>query len=214
MTINPWNVPPPPDKGDLAEDTLFASVGRALSAWEKFEINLARLFAAVLGPTESIHPAMRAYGAVITFRGRIQMLSMAAETRFIEAPSEVVQPDFKQVISRAQDYGARRNEIAHGVVLPYQDIADENTREGYVLAPAVYLSTKRKFLPSPSLLSHYKSSPSYVYSSKEVLAFARQFYRLATSLNPLWYYFTQLHIIGHLSKREPQEEPDEQPDEL
>jgi len=41
----PWDPPPHPKAGDATDETTFAAIGRALSAWENFEISMATLFA-------------------------------------------------------------------------------------------------------------------------------------------------------------------------
>jgi hypothetical protein len=46
---NPWDIPPPPQVGDASEDITFASVGRALTRWEEFELMLASLFSTLVG---------------------------------------------------------------------------------------------------------------------------------------------------------------------
>jgi hypothetical protein len=68
---NPWDIPPFPTIGDMEEDTVYASVGRALSSWELFECRLSRIFSGLTGRINGTSPAMRAYGAVLTFRAAI-----------------------------------------------------------------------------------------------------------------------------------------------
>jgi len=47
--MNPWDIPPFPTSGDMKEDTVYASVGRALSSWELFECRLSRIFSGLTG---------------------------------------------------------------------------------------------------------------------------------------------------------------------
>jgi hypothetical protein len=61
----PWDVPPSPATGDPHEDAISLAVGRALTAWEFVEEQLAELFAifvnADMADLEKA-PAVRAYG--------------------------------------------------------------------------------------------------------------------------------------------------------
>jgi hypothetical protein len=88
---NPWDIPPFPTIGDMEEDT--ASVGRALSSWELFECRLSRIFSGLTGRINGTSPAMRAYGAVLTFRGRADMIEAASEVYFLENPHQALPRD-------------------------------------------------------------------------------------------------------------------------
>jgi len=115
-TKKAWDQPSPPTKGDEKQETTFVAVGRALTAWEEFESAFAHLFSEVIGVSGDNLPAIRAYGAVLTFRGRAEMMEAAAEAYFFEHPQEKLQRDMKNLLTAAKGFAARRNEIAHGIV--------------------------------------------------------------------------------------------------
>lgn len=161
---NPWTTPDPPDKGDDDINVTYASVGRALSAWEAFESQLARVFASLVGGPGMNRVAERAYGAVRTFEGRADMLAEAAETNFdwyqggphAEAARRF-NSDIRSLINEARNNASpKRNEIAHGIVEPYWSFFPPSgprrplrRLEGYVLGPPVYWTKKRELQTIP-----------------------------------------------------------------
>jgi hypothetical protein len=78
-TSNPWEVAPIPAGGDEHEDITFVSVGRALTRWELFESNFSFVFQICVTDNAGLDlvPARRAYGSILTFRGRAEMTKAA-----------------------------------------------------------------------------------------------------------------------------------------
>jgi hypothetical protein len=74
--LKPADRRPWPEVGDKSIEETYAAVGRALSNWERYEWVLSHLFSVIVSDTES-EAARRAYGAVRTFEGRIDMLEAA-----------------------------------------------------------------------------------------------------------------------------------------
>jgi hypothetical protein len=136
----PWDIPPHPEKCDTAADTVFNAVGRALTKWETAEGACARLFAIFVGAPHDaaeMTPAVRAYGSVVSFNGRCEMLRSAAEAYFAEHPHKDLETDFKLLMVECQRYSARRNEIAHGTVVALMN-GETDQRLGFVLVPSFY----------------------------------------------------------------------------
>ncbi len=106
----PWDVPPTPAYGDSHEDAISIAVGRALTAWEFLEEELAEIFAimvnAEMADLERV-PAIRAYGSVITARGRADMLEAAAEAYFVNKPDEQLKSEFDSVLAHYRGYSGR-----------------------------------------------------------------------------------------------------------
>ena len=69
--LKAWDRRPWPTSGDSDEEKLYAAVGRALSAWERCEAQLAFLFAQFLS-TPLLHAPIRAYCAVRTLSSAIE----------------------------------------------------------------------------------------------------------------------------------------------
>jgi hypothetical protein len=112
-------------------------MSQTLTAWEEFEHNFAYLFSAFVGTDTDELPASRAYGAVLTFKGRAEMVGAAAEAFFFLVPVDPVAAQTQQtlrndilgapgsakgirkttgLIDEATQLAGRRNEIAHGIV--------------------------------------------------------------------------------------------------
>lgn len=159
MTTNPYDVLPPPEIGGGATsaEAIYIEIGRALTTWEELEEHLAEAFALMAGrpsheATTNTSPAMRAYGTVVTFRGRKDMILAASEAYFMQRKSGL-QAELKSFVNRCANFASRRNDIAHGVIKNIELIADipglpggipDNT---WYLVPPNYNSNKIRLLP-------------------------------------------------------------------
>lgn len=175
-----WDPPPWPTVCDKSADITYTAVGRALSNWEGVEIALAGLFSALLGirGDEGLI-ATRAYGAVITAKGRIDMLQAAADAFFFRWSNDELKKKVHTILEAAVQFSARRNEIAHGQVHEIEVNGDVisngrggffQTRKklGFALGPSYY-ATKKTALSAPeTLLSPIGRAAKYCYSSAEI----------------------------------------------
>jgi hypothetical protein len=186
---SPWARPAPPSIGDPLADITYRSVGEALTCWEFFEICLGRMFSAFVGRRSQPMVAVRAYGAVMSFEGRMAMVTEAARAHFHISqnrarPEDQLQADIEQLIKEAREYGARRNEIAHGIVMQYGLVSSSSWKDpamfrSFIIGPPEYMSSRRTIPrrippmgePPPELMF----GVSYVYSSKEIDSLSRQF---------------------------------------
>ena len=163
---NAWDSRPPPGVGDASEDDTFRAVGQALSRWEKLENQLATIFAATIRGQPGA-AARRAYGIVQASKTRTDMIRAAATTRFEGRRTHaLVMPDLKALLDLVEKYAARRNEIAHGVVYPYN--VYRRDAFGFCLFPSYYATRKRGL----------DNEPSYIYSSIEINYFSERFLEL------------------------------------
>jgi hypothetical protein len=168
-----WARPPFPDKGDLNEDVLFASVGRALTAWELFEADLAFLFAAFIVPQRDSEAARRAYGCVANPRGRAELIRGAASVYFRNFPNQDSEEALDTLLATAQRGAERRNDIAHGYVRPYLIKEPHPDPISWVLFPPYY-NTKRQ---------DSWGFPDYAYTSAHIDHFRSQFEGLKSTLS-------------------------------
>jgi hypothetical protein len=184
----PWDAPPPPQSGDAAEEITFTAVGRAISAWEGLEAALALVFAGFMASGNSF-PAERAYGAVLTFRGRAEMIEAAAQAYFFERPDADLEKELNGCLEAAKGFSPRRNEIAHGVVrelsilgtpivIPGQIFFRPSISNGFAVLPSQYATNKTKLAPPSGLLFPVNREPKYIYSSAEINAFSILFRQL------------------------------------
>jgi hypothetical protein len=169
-----------PRLGDLSIDMTYRAVGHALTAWEKFERELAEIFSFLAAKRFRYLPAMRAYGSILTLRGRIDLLKTASEAVLAEKPNKVFRLRLASLLDGATNFGSRRNEIAHGVVMRYRNLRTDP--RSYVLAPNFLSTNKFKFPKAEQSESGEIATlrAAYIYSSVELDAFAEQFDRLRT----------------------------------
>jgi hypothetical protein len=202
MTINPWDQASTPDEGDASEEITFLSVGRALTQWEKFEQNFAHIFQVCVTGATGLYalPATRAYGATISFQGRLAVLDAAVDA-FVTIASyhdeldqtrvQAITRDFRALKNLASKYSPRRNEIAHGYVRKWWSLPP-GEHNGYALFPTSYSTNKHAIVKpdEPPYLRTEFEWPGYVYTSKEIDAYGVQFSELATQA---W------SVFGHFS---------------
>jgi hypothetical protein len=180
---NPWDVPPKPTSSTDSSETLYASVGQALSNWELVEQELGQIFAIFVGwpvfgnPLEE--PALRAYGSVVSFNGRADMLEAASKAFFSQKPNPHIELKFRGLMAQTKGFSGRRNDIAHGrveCILKNEHpwwTSDETFSN--LLLPGLYASKKYT----------RDCEPMYVYTSKEILYFAYSFKFLSEKLHEL-----------------------------
>lgn len=161
--------------GDADATTIYASVGHALSMWEWMESTLAHIFGALCQAQSD--SAVRAYGSLMAFSGRRDML--AAAYRVFPWREEAGGDKFEKFLEEVSRFAARRNEIAHGVVVLSGTVSKSS---GYYLFPAFYNSVKRKPWKEASKLRPHDrmldALDGYSYNSKQVDYYANQFARL------------------------------------
>jgi hypothetical protein len=169
----PWMVSSVPKKGAATREELYLAVGAALSAWELVEEGLAEIFALFVGASVSGHdPAIRAFGSVLTFKGRQEMVCAAKESFFLKAAvHEPLVKQFGELNEEAGGFAGRRNEIAHGRV---QSLSGK----GFYLLPGLYNTSKNPINPqtkNPLL--------AYAYGPKEIESYREGFELLASKLS-------------------------------
>jgi hypothetical protein len=179
-TLKPWDQRPLPKRGDGSKSTTYAAVGRALSIWTEYEINLAKLFATFITAEDhtTISPMM-VFGSIRTFEGRSEMLQTAAigffaiynnqlSTLYGDRWLAAQEGEFSELARDGDRFVARRNEIAHGVV---RKIPISRSRSE-VYAPQPAPIERKKNL--------YFMMPKFAYTSKELNYYTDQFDTLGT----------------------------------
>ena len=166
--LQPWDRRPWPKAGDADKDSLYRSVGKALSAWEAIEAQLSYLFTQFIYPGRDSLASRRAYGAVRTFEGRLDMLRAAADVYFAYFPDKSLRTSFKSLAGRAKNYAGRRNDIAHGIVArwhPNPMTSFMVEQETWCLLPS-YIMTKHRDI---------SETPEYAMASDDMDYFTSQF---------------------------------------
>jgi len=173
---------------------------------------MADIFACLLTAEEPV-PVDRAYGAVLTTRGRMEMTKAAAEGFFFLYPmqdDEQLQKQLGLLIEQVIGFSGRRNEIAHGVVTHNRPLSkaegtflrkyrqykgDPKRPPGYVLQAPDHMSSKTGIEKGETILNPVNYIPDFVYNSAQVNVFAKQFEELREWANPF-----PLVILGHRNR--------------
>jgi hypothetical protein len=191
-TLQPWDRRPWPLKGDPDMDVLYASVGRTLSQWERYEGVLSLLFSAFVSGSES-QAAKRAYVSVRTSEGRAEMLRAASEAYFSDHPDSGQLDPFKSVLRHITCFSQRRNDIAHGVLEYYL----RQGPEGGAIIP-----DERSYAIYPSYASfrerNLSNFPTYCMTSVELNYFHGHFSVIADEA---------AGVAGHILRAQRQSSP-------
>lgn len=193
----PWDVPKLPQKGDWNAERLYASIGRALSEWEELERGIASLFQSLLSPTLYALPAQRAYGSIVTFRSRAEMVRAAGEAYFAGHPvavsadstdsrfdSAAAKREFERIMKVALSLSNRRNEITHGIVGEYS--TPNGPTKGVALHPPDFTNKGRPLAIDDLRAGRLRTPrPAYAYTSKEIEYYTLQFQTLRREVHRL-----------------------------
>jgi hypothetical protein len=166
---NPWDRPPIPLRGDSDEDTTYGGIGRVVTHWEQVEIALSHLyslFVGRLGHREAIYE----YGAGAVLKGRLERLALAHEKLCKLVPDQALESEFGALIEQIRLFSERRNDVAHGMVVPMQWKANEPFQ--FCLVPPDYKQTH--FDP--------QNAPLYVYTRRELDSLTATFFSFADVL--------------------------------
>jgi hypothetical protein len=183
---NAYDKPPLPDAGEDDEAPLFEAIGRATTAWENFERSLMLVYTALLSPALYYLPIERAYGSVMSFSGRKEMVQAAAEALFYKFPDPVAEKDLAKLIDLAGKFSGRRNEIAHGIVKPYN--SPSGPQLGVLLLPSDYAKNKHGLRDDVDPQIQYGArfiKPTYAYGCPEIMHFEECFRGLAKEADRL-----------------------------
>jgi hypothetical protein len=117
---------------------------------------------------------MRAYSAVRTFEGRLDMLRAASQAYFDEQPDDELLTKFKEILRNAASFAPRRNELTHAAASSFV-AEDGSTTETFALYLA-YASFKERDL---------KNKPTYCMTSAEIDYFGDLFLQLQKPVRDL-----------------------------
>jgi hypothetical protein len=154
-------------------DALYVAVGHVLSAWELLETLLAGEFQRLIG-TDRIS-AMRAWGAVASSKGRVDLLIAAANIEL--SGHELAR--FKCCMDDINRLGNCRNLVAHGMVYYRNNekwVSDDvrlPTAGPFVLAPAFY-NTNR-----------FRDGSFYLFSTPQIEAILVEIHKMEARVGAL-----------------------------
>lgn len=154
-------------KADQNIDTLYAAVGRAMSAWETLEAHFSHLYSIFVGSPMEV-AALEAYGRdARIFRERMTVLKKEAEVYFITSLSQTREGMFDALIDEAGRLSTARHQIAHGIVCSIPIVVGDLIQPGYAMVP-----------PWHAAFHLTKATGQYRYSSREINSYTQQFLAL------------------------------------
>jgi hypothetical protein len=171
MTMhNPWDIPPFPIRGDDVQDTTFAGVGRVLTQWEMIEVELAQVYGWLVKRPDDIE-ALHQYGMPQIFEKRIKGLSDVADVYFRWNAHQDAEGEFRSLSTKVRNFSARRNDVAHSIVQPFQWIVSPelNGPLQFCAVPPHYAG--KKFDP--------QNMPRFIYTSVELTALSNALFYVA-----------------------------------
>jgi len=187
---NPWDRPPLARQGNRSNRALFESIGRTLNAWEQIEVELAHLYSALITGDEFDMPSNLAYGMPHTIQQRFAALQRAAKSHWARHPSQEIEGEFERLSDMVNRYSQRRNDIAHGIVRPFQWIITPDL-EGLVMIPgpdSTWCIIPPHYRPKKTREDDY---PAYLLTSREINAFGAVFMEITHALANLSLWVTE-----------------------
>jgi hypothetical protein len=191
----PWDMPPRASIGDPTDDALYQWLGRALCAWEEYEVHLTRLFAVFSDLPIDAEDTYRLYiEGNLNFSGRLQKIEKTGEKFFKRFPDQTDEGNFTSILARSKGFADRRNDIAHSVVVPgltewdaskgaFDEWIRDKQLEEWWLLPPEYMAKK------------YTSGmrPAYAYVSANLSDFWQAFRSLIPPVQGLAFRLYQRH---------------------
>ena len=172
-TSQPWDAPPFPQHGDDDHDTLFASIGRALTAWEDLKSFLAHLYSGISEKSLYDQKSIYVYGTFPNVRVKVSEFRSSATRYFIKYPNQEIEATLCWILQNFEGWSQRRNDVAHGVVRSI-DIAKDpqvsilGASVSWCLVPP-HFKEEKHFFPN---------SPARILTSIEINQFADAFWSI------------------------------------
>jgi hypothetical protein len=123
---NPWDPFPFPTIGDFDNTKTYEGIGRVMDQWEALEFSLARIYSIFVGDEDG--EALSTYGKGRIFRDRLTELRRAGDVYFKSGPDQALEGSFDAICTASEGFAGRRNEVAHGVVMPVNSLPGLNSR--------------------------------------------------------------------------------------
>jgi hypothetical protein len=178
---DPWDIPPFRGNGNRSPTEVYEAVGRALSAWEEFEVSLSQLFGLFSERDPEALETYTDYGKPKIFAERAEKLAQISCTYFIRRPCQKMEGVFEKLLCDGRNFSARRNDIAHGVVrgmpgspdvmIKVDDPADQ---------PILQIGFQWILVPPPYSVKRLSAGgvPAYTFTAADILYFQGEFIRL------------------------------------
>lgn len=163
---NPWDVAPVLKRGDSTATEIYTAVGYALTVWANLEFELFCMYG-VLAHSKNF-ASQAAYGAVLSFETRIEMILAAAKARYRYLSEPNSHSALEKLLRSIGRLSSRRNDIAHGQVMCFAS-------DGYYLVHAIYDTRKRSKLTRKQSITSAADVWSYAYTAAQINSYTTVF---------------------------------------
>lgn len=170
---NPFANPSFAEKGNKAAREIYTAMGFALDRWEHCDMSFATVYAALVCPERSNHMLMRAFGTITAPTTKQAMTWEACDAFFGSHENQDLHKQCRHLLNLYQTAAARRNEIAHAVVM--RDMIPDVVTDWF-LFPPIFATRKNKI---------FHDGPKYRYSTNEINHFAKCFAEMAARARSL-----------------------------
>jgi hypothetical protein len=178
-----WKRPDSRDQGDENPDATYRAVGYALTQWEHADQELSHLFMCFTQAGWGFLSIHRVYGSIMSNAGRRAAVLAAAEVYFGSFWSKkAVRTPLMNIINIVQWGSERRDDIAHGIVLP-KVVIDEKDH-GAFLFPAEY-NTHRTYAfgkPGASSFLDLIMKAKYRYVAEDIERIGNKFIEIKKAI--------------------------------
>jgi hypothetical protein len=157
----PWDKPVRISAGDESPTAIHTAVGLALSNWEHVENTKVLLFGGITGMPFML--ALRIYGNLPSSASKQSIIRAAGDARFGYTP--IYMAFFDKLMDMVDRFLARRNNIAHGVVV--------NRGNGHYLMPPFHIGKN---------FDYVKHEERYAFTSNDITNYAAPFEHPNTEL--------------------------------
>ena len=108
------------DDAPATVDDFYNAVGRALSEWSRIEQEIGLIFSICVG-SPGQEPALKAFWSLHSFEQRLQLTAAAFKALFHLPIDDDLLAQWRQVAKEWRDANDRRNDLAHGTVIRYEE---------------------------------------------------------------------------------------------
>lgn len=149
--IRPWT-----GQGDPAPTDILQAIGMTTSGWELLDSSLGELFDALVGGRNSNRAGFGAYRTLAGSDAKAQLIKGAARPALAGCSDAGLRGDIEHLLIVLIDARARRNNIAHGIVMNLGDL-------GFCLGPNNAMSSRWKG----------NGSATYTWVAADIEAYAK-----------------------------------------
>lgn len=176
--------------GNSTAREIYIDVGLALDRFEHLGTSFGVLYSALVKPEGGNHTVLRAFGMITSAITRRDMINVACEAYFAIFKNDVLEKETRHLLKLFSDAAARRNEIAHAMVMGEARHKIEN--KVAIPLPTVWFLVPPLFATKKQEL--HMQGPKYRYSTQEIEHFTTCFEALNDRVMTLVRSIREFHL--------------------